>query len=893
MIQRQFFVSSAGVYNSIPMRKLGLIFFTFSLFCQEANANHITGGEMYYTLTGQNGNQYTYHVTLKLYRDCFSTGAQLDLNAAIGIFNRSTNSLVWSNNAIPRSQIVQLQIGAPNPCITNPPQVCYQVGYYEFDVTLPASASGYVISYQRCCRIVGINNLINSSNVGATYTAVIPGNSGVATGPANNSAKFVGQDTVIICASKEFSYNFGAVDTDASDNLTYSFCSAYPGGGTDQGVCGTCTAPAPPTSPPYISVPYSSGYNSSAPLGSSVNINPNTGLITGIVPTAGIYVVTVCVNETRNGVLIATQRKDLQIKVADCDFVGAQLPLSAVFCDDFNVSFANQTPTSLIYAWHWDFGMTGILNDTSNIATPSFIYPDTGVYTVKLVVNPGDPCSDSATMQLALYPGFFPDFVSSGICVTKPTLFTDATSATYGVVNAWRWNFDEPTVNDDTSRLQNPVYNYPTIGIKNAQLIVQSSKGCIDTVTKAITIIDKPPITLPFRDTLICNIDTLQLSASGSGVFSWTPDYNIISANTSNPFVYPKNTTWYKVLLDDNGCLNTDSIRVRVVDRVTLTVRSDTTYCLGDGVQLSAITDGLKFSWTPNSDLSNPNIVNPIANPPINTTYFLTAHIGKCSSTDDVRIFPVPYPFVDAGPDVMICYNGETQLSGNVIASNYFWRPQGSLSSPNILNPIAHPPFTTNYILTATDILGCPKPNYDTVVVTVLPKVNASAGRDTMIVAGQPLQLNASGGENYEWSPSTGLNNISISNPVALLNGNIDSIRYKVQVTDLLGCLDSATILVKIFRTNPQIFVPTGFTPNGDGLNDVLKPIAVGIGRIEYFRVYNRWGQLVFSTTINGHGWNGEIKGKPQTTNTYVWMVKGVDYTGKAFFQKGTATLIR
>ena len=857
-------------------------------------ANHITGGEMYYTLTSQNGNQYTYHVTLKLYRDCFSTGAQLDPTAAIGVFDRASNALVWSNNAIPRTQIVQLQIGAPNPCITNPPQVCYQVGYYEFDVVLPGNANGYLISYQRCCRIVGINNLIGSSSVGATYTAEIPGTSAVANGPANNSAKFAGQDTVIVCASKDFSYNFGAIDPDASDNLTYSFCSAYPGGGTGQGVCGTCTAPAPPTTPPYISVPYASGYSPSAPFGLSVNINSSTGLITGTAPTAGIYVVTVCVNEIRNGVVIATQRKDLQIKVADCDFAAAQLPLSATFCDDFITSFQNLSPSPLIYAWHWDFGVSSVNSDTSNLQTPTFTYPDTGIYTVKLIVNRGDPCSDSATMQLGVYPGFFPDFNVSGICVNKPTAFTDQTTTVYGIVNNWRWDFGETTVLNDTSRLQNPAYTYPAIGLKSAQLIVQSSKGCIDTLTKDITIIDKPPITLPFRDTVICNIDTLQLSASGSGVFSWSPNYNIISANTPTPLVYPKTTTWYKVLLDDNGCINNDSVRVRVVDRVALNVRPDTTFCAGDGVQLGATTDGLQFSWTPNINLNNPNTLNPVANPPVATTYQLTARIGKCFSTDNVTIFPIPYPTANAGPDVSICHDASVQLNASVVASTYFWRPQGSLSSPNILNPVAHPSTTTNYILTVTDVLGCPKPGYDTVRVTVLPKIQASAGRDTMIVFGQPLQLNASGGENYVWTPTTFLSNGSISNPISrITNNNLDSIRYTVYVTNLLGCLDSATVLVKIFRTSPQIFVPTGFTPNGDGLNDFLKPIAVGVERIEYFSVYNRWGQLVFKTTINGKGWDGQIDGKPQTTNTFVWMVKAIDYTGKPIFQKGTATLIR
>jgi PKD repeat protein len=217
--------------------------------------------------------------------------------------------------------------------------------------------------------------------------------------------------------------------------------------------------------------------------------------------------------------LIATQRKDLQIKVADCDFAAADLPISATYCDDFTTTFQNLSPSALIYAWHWDFGISSMNTDTSNLQTPSFTFPDTGLYTVKLVVNPGGLCTDSATMQLGIYPGFFPDFSSSGICVNKPTVFTDQTTTVYGIVNNWRWNFGESTMLNDTSRSQNPVYTYPATGTKVAQLIVQSSKGCVDTVYKDIIIIDKPPIAMAFRDTLICNIDTLQLSATGSGVF--------------------------------------------------------------------------------------------------------------------------------------------------------------------------------------------------------------------------------------------------------------------------------------------------------------------------------------------------------------------------------------
>jgi gliding motility-associated-like protein len=87
--------------------------------------------------------------------------------------------------------------------------------------------------------------------------------------------------------------------------------------------------------------------------------------------------------------------------------------------------------------------------------------------------------------------------------------------------------------------------------------------------------------------------------------------------------------------------------------------------------------------------------------------------------------------------------------------------------------------------------------------------------------------------------------------------------------------------------------VPTGFTPNGDGLNDVVKPIAVGVKQIRYFAIYNRWGQLVFKTSINGHGWDGRIGGVLQASNVYVWMVNAVDYLDKPIFLKGTTTLIR
>ena len=107
------------------------------------------------------------------------------------------------------------------------------------------------------------------------------------------------------------------------------------------------------------------------------------------------------------------------------------------------------------------------------------------------------------------------------------------------------------------------------------------------------------------------------------------------------------------------------------------------------------------------------------------------------------------------------------------------------------------------------------------------------------------------------------------------------------------GCFADDDVVVKVYKTGPDIFVPSAFTPNGDGKNDILRPITIGISQLHYFRVYNRWGQLVFSTTELGRGWDGMFNGAQQPANTYIFATEGTDYTGKTVYRKGTSVLIR
>ncbi|MDB5201145.1 MAG: hypothetical protein JWQ27_554 [Ferruginibacter sp.] len=864
------------------MKKLLILCGFLSCCITGAMASHITGGEMYYTYSGN--HQYAF--TLKLFMRC-NSGRSFNSPAIISIFDKGTGARVSDIN-VPLADPVRISITTPDKCISNPPFVCYDIGYYFFTLNLPQTASGYIVASEVNFRIAGISNLADgSSQVGATYTAEVPGTAALSGAPANNSAHFIGSDLVTVCANNFFSYSFGAEDRDG-DQLKYYFCEAYRSTNTSSGTA------AAPLSPPYPPVPYGNGFSATSPLGLPVHIDPNTGLITGVAPPEGIYVVTVCVQEIRNGIVIATQRKDLQIYITGCNIAAATLQPEYQLCrETYFISLSNLSSNPLINFYQWEIrNSSGLLIVSSANEVLNYNFADTGTYTVKLKIGTGEGCLDSTTSLIRVYPGFRPAFTSTGICFGKPTIFHDETTSVFGTPNSWSWSFGEINTSAG-SIVRHPTYTYPSLGDKFVVMTVTNTVGCKDTVSKVVGIIEKPPITLGFRDSLICVNDQVQLLASGTGNFTWTPVINMQNPNSGTPVVRPLLTTTYQVVLETDGCINKDSVRVRVVDHVTLSAIPDTTICKADPITLRIVSDGFIYQWTPAASLSDPSAKTPIATATDTTIYKVRAVIGGCFADAQIKVNPVPYPKANAGKDTIICFNSAAQLNGSGDGNRYQWRPAGFLSNPNILNPVAKPPFTSNYVLFSFDNKGCPKPGLDTVLVAVLPKIIPYAGNDTAVVVGQPLQLNATGGIRYEWSPAGGLSDPEIANPTITFYESTDMIRYMVKVYNEAGCVDSAFFKVKIFSTGPTIFVPSGFTPNTDGLNDVLRPIAVGMKQLNYFSVYNRNGQLMFNTTEFGKGWNGKYGGQPQDAGTFVWMVKAIDYLGKPYIQKGSVILIR
>jgi gliding motility-associated-like protein len=290
---------------------------------------------------------------------------------------------------------------------------------------------------------------------------------------------------------------------------------------------------------------------------------------------------------------------------------------------------------------------------------------------------------------------------------------------------------------------------------------------------------------------------------------------------------------------------------------------------------------------------------NPVPNPASVSagTYYIKATplTGTCYIIKKVVVPARVSPIADAGRDTIICFGKDIQLNG-ANGISYSWSPSTYLNSTTIQNPVMiNPqPGTYTYSLHVVDAGGCRSINADQVTIRVNSPLRVRLVSDTVIAINQPLQLNAvdvdnSGFNTFLWTPSFGLSDPFIKDPVAILDRDMI---YQVIATTPDDCKGTAVISIKVYK-GPEIYVPSAFTPDGDGLNDIMRPVVVGMKEFHYFKIFNRWGQMVFSSANPNAGWNGKISGIEQGTATFVWIAEAVDFNGNLVKRKGTVTLIR
>jgi gliding motility-associated-like protein len=260
----------------------------------------------------------------------------------------------------------------------------------------------------------------------------------------------------------------------------------------------------------------------------------------------------------------------------------------------------------------------------------------------------------------------------------------------------------------------------------------------------------------------------------------------------------------------------------------------------------------------------------------------------SCVSLDSFYLKVYPSTTISTQAVYSICEGNKINLSASGDGS-FDWEPSAGLSNNHIANPIASPHDTTQYKVVLTNSFGCKDSALVTVNVFRNPEV--SAGIDKTIIKGDTIELNGyvkGTAINFYWSPGTFMDNSQILHPKVFPPQNI---QYTLTAVSTVGCgVANASIMIKVYN---DIYIPTGFTPNGDGKNDYFKVTAADGYKLIKFQVYNRWGLVVYDVRDLNTGWDGTYKNLSQPADTYVYFLEIESSKGKKIIKSGTITLVR
>jgi gliding motility-associated-like protein len=347
-----------------------------------------------------------------------------------------------------------------------------------------------------------------------------------------------------------------------------------------------------------------------------------------------------------------------------------------------------------------------------------------------------------------------------------------------------------------------------------------------------------------------------------------------------------------------NQCF--DSVYKQIVIHPTplVTIKADQNLCKGDSLSLQA-SGATMYLWKDEfGTLLCNDCASPVVKPVENTTYHVmgVSEYG-CSAlaTTNVRVIQ---PFtMDASPGDSICLGTSRQLYAAGAAS-YQWYPETGLTGSTTAKPTIKPTATTTYRVIGKDNYQCFSDTAETKIVVGLP-TKIDIGRDTVMTAGTVLKLKARPTlqdiRKWAWSGISGLSCINCAEPEVRVSQDAT---ISCLAVNNYGCVSSDTLQIKTFCGSTEVFVPNAFTPDGDGVNDVLVVQGKGIKMVKSFRIFNRWGELVFeksnfSAGDASAGWDGKIRGVPASPDVFVYMCEVICEKGLPFMFKGNVAIIK
>ncbi|HSY77168.1 MAG TPA: gliding motility-associated C-terminal domain-containing protein, partial [Bacteroidia bacterium] len=568
----------------------------------------------------------------------------------------------------------------------------------------------------------------------------------------------------------------------------------------------------------------------------------------------------------------------------------------------------------------------------SNATTVDSINIAPGATTTYSVLARRGGCKDSATVTVKVntYPVPFVGGKDS-VCAGGNTTLTASGGGTYS------WNTGATSANIFITPASTTTYS-----------VAITLNGCTSDTTVTVSVNAIPTVTVSPSSGAVCGSNNVILTASGASTYSWSPAAGLNTTLGSTVTATPAVTTTYTVAgTSGSGCSNT-ATAIITVGSVTASVSGADSVCFGNSTTLTA-SGGATYQWNTGSTSSTLNV-----SPAVATTYTVYVTSGVCTDSAMVTVKVNPNPVVVAYPaDTTICA-GASVICGTAVETFYAWS-NGQTSQTITVTPALTGTYTVvainaygctgsgqsivnidNYPIpvvsgtqnicagslaaltasggttyswsngsTTSSILTNMQGTYtvtisngpcsvkDSVLVIVNPRPVIAVCCDTTINLGENTTIGVSGltsGDGVVWTPATDLSCTNCINPVA--SPTVTTTYYATITNDTSGCTSTDSLTIKVIEQCGSVFVPSAFSPNGDGENDVLMVRGECIKTID-FEIFDRWGNRVFETTDPKVGWNGMHDGMAMNTGSYVYHVTATLYNNSTVSKKGNVTLVR
>ena len=562
-------------------------------------------------------------------------------------------------------------------------------------------------------------------------------------------------------------------------------------------------------------------------------------------------------------------------------------------CQNEAIEFKDKSTvnTGNVTNWLWDFGDT----KTDNTKNTTHQYDDKGIYNIRLIVTTNEGCKDTLIKQLKVHPAPVTDFNVGPACLGNEAAFTNTSAISEGNISGWKWDFGDHTSSTD----KDPTHKFKDTATYTVKLTATSSEGCKETTQKTFGVYLLPEVDFSATNTCInksiafTNHSSIRVGSIANISWDLDDDINTTIENPELLYSKPGAKEVKLTITSDKGCKDSLIKTVQVYPKPDLAFIADGV-CIGDETEFlnrSSILSGviLYYTWD-FDDNTTSNYKEPdhtFANPGVYRVTMSGISDMGCKDTIQQNVLVNPYPkaAINFSPTAAcrpatINFSGATSTIDEGTITKWDWEllNSGDTSAEEFSWIYTHAG-TYSVSLSVTSDKGCTTKEIFNNIVTVydLPTADFDATPDSVSSIHPDVRFTnlSSKGAFYTWTFGDGS---PASNSFNTQHTYSDTGTFMVNltVTDTKGCVNIISRKVYVFP-DYTVFIPEIFSPNGDGLNDVFKPIGVFTGVVYYeMTVFNRWGEVIFNTKDLETGWNGRTGniGEWAPTGAYVYVIK-------------------